>query len=138
MNDKDLFIGKFLSLLSDNNFDKEIITDIFDSSVEYSIDLLDHLSLIIAIKYFNREIEFKLGDYIMNIIFFKIFDILSLNKSTNPFSVSQNELPRISRECYLAFDAGEYYRDNDDKNVDPSEKYTRPLIEELLRDLNKI
>jgi hypothetical protein len=37
-----------------------------------------------------------------------------------------------------AFDAGEYYRETDDRSIDPSEKYTRPLIEILLRKRKEI
>ena len=38
----------------------------------------------------------------------------------------------------VTFDAGEFYRDHDDKSIDPSEKYTRPLVESLLKQNKKI
>ena len=34
---------------------------------------------------------------------------------------------------YEAFDAGEYYHSGDARDVSPEERYTKPLIEEILR-----
>lgn len=48
------------------------------------------------------------------------------------------EFPTIAWECYLAFDSGEYCRQEDSKSVDPAEKYIKPLIEELLKKRNLI
>ena len=44
----------------------------------------------------------------------------------------------IAWECFEAFDAGEYYRSTGDSKLDPVDIYTKPLIEELLKKMNKI
>jgi len=52
---------------------------------------------------------------------------------TNPpvFS-SDKEMPEPAFSIYEAFDAGEYYHNGDLPDVDPVEKYTRPLIIDIL------
>ena len=41
--------------------------------------------------------------------------------------------PELFSRVYGAFDAGEYVHSGDAREVDPVEKYTRPLIEEIVR-----
>lgn len=50
----------------------------------------------------------------------------------------EHKFPDTAWKCFDAFDSGEYYRENDDRSIDLSEKYTRPLIESLLRERNLI
>jgi hypothetical protein len=42
--------------------------------------------------------------------------------------------PKLFWNVFLAFDAGEYSHDDDDRSTDPSEKYTRPLIAKIIED----
>ena len=42
------------------------------------------------------------------------------------------EIPPFFYSVYEAFDAGEYYYSRDACDVSPEERYTRPLIEEIL------
>jgi hypothetical protein len=51
----------------------------------------------------------------------------------NEHHVKNYAFSGIAWDCYLAFDAGEYYREDDDRNINPAEEYTKPLIEELLK-----
>lgn len=43
------------------------------------------------------------------------------------------DFPKAAWDCFSAFDEGEFYHTEDDRNVDPEEKYTRPLLEKLLQ-----
>ena len=44
------------------------------------------------------------------------------------------DVPEFAWSVYSAFDEGEFYHDNDSRDIDPSEKYTRPWIEKILKD----
>ena len=98
------------------------IVDLFNNSKDFPNELIDKLSLETALKYWTGQISYKDGDTIMN----------------NIIGCMRNEIPAIAWECYLAFDAGEFYRPGDEKTVEPAEKYTKPLIEELLKKRNLI
>jgi len=103
---------------------------ILDYPKEFPTELIENLALITALKYWNGEINYTDGDCIMNNLF--AFWV------TNNYYVDNYSFSDIAWECYEAFDAGEYYRTNDDRNIDPAEKYTKPLIEELLKKRNTI
>ncbi len=101
------------------------IDDILNNPLEYPSELIEKLSLETALKYWNGDIEYHEGDCIMNNVYgFWLYT----DHYFNNYDFSE-----ISWECYDAFDSGEYIRDEDDENVDPAEKYTKPLIEKLLR-----
>jgi hypothetical protein len=53
---------------------------------------------------------------------------------TNEDYVKNHGFSGIAWECYNAFDSGEYYRKEDEPNIDPAEKYTKPLIQAILKD----
>jgi hypothetical protein len=57
---------------------------------------------------------------------------------TNEHYCKNFEFGKISWECYEAFDAGEYIRSTDSIEIDPAEKYSKPLIEKLLKRLKLI
>ncbi|WP_158837848.1 hypothetical protein [Polaribacter sp. L3A8] len=101
------------------------VTEILNNPKEFPTELVEKLSIKTALKYWNGEMEFKDGNYIMN-------NIYSFWTS-NEYYFKNFKLSDISWECFNAFDSGEYYRKEDAKNIDPAEKYTKPLIENLLR-----
>ncbi|MBD0332803.1 MAG: hypothetical protein ICV66_09115, partial [Chitinophagaceae bacterium] len=101
------------------------IVNLFDNSKDFPKELIEKLSLETALKYWNGQISYKDGDMIMNNLF------IGCIHNENDFK--NYEFPNTAWECYLAFDSGEFYRQDDDKSVDPAEKYTKPLVEVLLK-----
>jgi hypothetical protein len=91
--------------------------------------LIEKLSLETALKYWNGQMSYEDGDIIMSNIFICCI--------TNEINFKNYEFPTTAWECYLAFDSGEFYR-TDDKSIHPAEKYTKPLVEELLKKRNLI
>jgi hypothetical protein len=114
---------------------KEILTgnqvaDIFDNPKEFPTALIEKLSLETALKYWTGQISYHDGDCIMNNIY--------AFWTTNPYYVKNYPFSDIAWECYQAFDAGEFYRENDDRSIEAAETYTRPLVEKLLRKQKQI
>ena len=101
------------------------VAEIFGDPKVYPTKLIEDLSIETAKRYWKGEIDFGDGDCIMN--------NLQSYWVTNDDFVKHFEFGRIAWECYEAFDAGEYLRSTDDSEIDPAEKYTKPLIERLLR-----
>jgi hypothetical protein len=130
MTEKDSNTEDILNEVTKKLLDGHEINNILANPKEFPTELIEKLSVIIALKYWNGEINYTDGDSIMNNLFgFWV---------TNNYYVDNYAFPGIAWQCYDAFDAGEYYRTDDDKRIDPPEKYTKPLIEELLKKLNKI
>ncbi|MFN0292670.1 hypothetical protein [Pedobacter helvus] len=106
------------------------LSNILNNPKEFPSELMEILSIIVALKFFKNEISYSDGDQIMNSVWgFWV---------TNDHYIENYPIPENVYECYGAFDAGEYYRTEDDATINPIEKYTRPLIEEFLKKLNKI
>jgi hypothetical protein len=101
------------------------VADILRNPKEFPAALIEKLSLETALKYWNGQINYSDGDYIMN--------HLHGFWLSNENYFKKNAFAGIALECYEAFDAGEYYRENDDRSIDPAEKYTKPLIEAFLK-----
>ena len=101
------------------------VGDILNNPIEFPTKLIEELSIATALKYWNGEISYIEGDSIMNNLY--------IYWMTSGQLLKNSEFSSIAWECYEAFDAGEFYRDNEDRSSDPSEKYTRPLIESLLQ-----
>ena len=115
---------KMLLELSKEILSASKVADIFNNPKDPPIELIEKLSLETALRYWNMQILYEDGDCIMNNIYgFWV---------TNDYYLHNYNFPDIMWECYNAFDAGEYYRENDDKSIDPAEKYTRPLVKTLL------
>ncbi len=72
----------------------------------------------VAESYHSRELNFYVCDGAMNDL-----QALACDEMTE------------CRWVYEAFDAGEYYHQEDPEDVDPEEKYTRPMIAEALESL---
>jgi hypothetical protein len=81
---------------------------------------IEAFAMRVAERYAVREMSFDRADALMNDV------------HTYYFFKYDEMLPGIADDIYLAFDAGEYYREADSREIDPSEKYTRPEIEALL------
>jgi hypothetical protein len=78
---------------------------------------LDALAIELARKYEQGRLLFEVCDAIVNDLF----------GCTHYFET----LPEEFAAVYAAFDAGEYYHDNN-RLEDPEEAYTRPMIREVL------
>ena len=130
MTEQNSTIEKIFSELSKKILTAKQVSDLLSNPIEFPTELIEKISLSTALKYWNREIDFRDGDCIMNNLF--------TFWTTNEYHLKSYGFPNIAMECYEAFDNGEFYRENDDRSIDPSEKYTRPLIENLLRKQKKI
>ena len=109
---------------------KEILSgnqvgDMLNNPIEFPAKLIEELSLATALRYWKGQMTYSDADCIMNKLYLYCMNNTGMDKNDGFFG--------IAWECYLAFDAGEFYRDNDDSSIDPSEKYTRPLVESLLK-----
>ncbi|MET1260050.1 hypothetical protein ABV409_11930 [Flagellimonas sp. DF-77] len=98
--------------------------------VDFPSELVETLSLQTAINYWHGKINYEDGDIIMNNLY--SFWV------TNTHYVQNFGFGKIAWNCYEAFDAGEYQRPTDPQDIDPVEAYTKPIIEKLLIELNKI
>ncbi len=121
---------KILAELSKEIFKATEVSIILGNPIEFPTELIEELSLATALKYWNGKMGFEEGDCIMN----NIYDFWV----TNEYFCKNYGFSDIAWECFEAFDSGEYYRKDDDENIDPAEKYTKPLIEKLLRKRNLI
>ncbi|WP_316765635.1 hypothetical protein [Pedobacter frigiditerrae] len=130
MDEKNLDIENILAKLSRKILRVEEVSLILNNPVDFPTELVENLALITAIRYWNNEINFEDGDCIINNVYRFWW--------TNDFYVGNYPFSEIAWECYEAFDAGEYPRTNDDKTIDPAEKYTRPFIEDMLKKRNLI
>lgn len=90
-------------------------------------EFLNEFSRTVALDYYLKKRDYEDCDIAMNGIFACLID----------FSLSHDMLePAYS--IFLAFDDGEYRRSKDAVSVDPSEKYTRPQIEIILKEYQVI
>jgi len=89
-------------------------------------EALNNLALDIARRYTAGSLGFLECDRLMN--------------SLNGWSVSVRDrvLPEPADSIYLAFDAGEYRHQGDSDETDSEAKYTRPMIEEVLKATNAV
>ena len=85
-------------------------------------ELYDEIALHLARGFYNSELTFAFCDAVMN----GIHGII-----TN----ADEERPERFWEIYLAFDEGEYYHGNN-RQEDPVEAYTRPMIARILGQLS--
>ncbi|WP_248724566.1 hypothetical protein [Seonamhaeicola sp. ML3] len=121
---------EILEKLSKESLSGTEIGEIFGNPSDFPNELVENLSVKTAVDFWNGEIDFEDGDMIMNNL--QTFWV------TNEHFVKNFGFGEVSWICYEAFDAGEYIRPTDHPNTDPIEKYTKPILENLLRELNKI
>ena len=125
MIDKDSDRERMMIALSKEILSRTEVAIILKIADDYPKELVDNLALETALKYWSGEISFDEGDIIINNIF--------IGSTVNENSYNNFELPTIAWECFLAFDSGEFNREGDDKTFAPPEKYTKPLVEILLK-----
>jgi hypothetical protein len=79
----------------------------------------DAIALKLAQGFQSNAFEYSFCDEVVN-------DIHSL------ITMQNEDRPELFWNIFLAFDAGEFYHNND-RSIDPVEAYTRPQITEILR-----
>jgi len=124
LNVQDTDIDKMLVSLSKDSLSAQEIHEILGNPQEYPVEKINQIAVATALKYWNREMEYLPGDIIMNNI------ILRYSAFGDIFPSEQKG---FAWECFLAFDSGEFFHPGDGPEVDPTEKYTRTHIEEILR-----
>ena len=121
---------EILNKLSKESLSGPEVSEILGNPSDFPTELVENLSIKTAIDFWNGKIDFEDGDMIMN--------NLQTLWATNDHFFKNFGFGKISWTCYEAFDAGEYIRPTDNPNTDPIEKYTKPILESLLKGLNKI
>jgi hypothetical protein len=90
-----------------------------------SVSLLtDELLLHVARLYDSGDLDFGRADQVMNWVWALL--------CSQPAEVMV--IPPVTLDVYGAFDQGEYYHPEDSRDVDPEEKYTKPMIQAVLRE----
>ncbi|SDX48589.1 hypothetical protein [Pseudomonas salomonii] len=87
-------------------------------------DVLNELSVAVAEGYLQGSLLYDFCDGVMNGI---INAVVELGMT--------NDMPQPAFSLYQAFDQGEWFRSNDPPETDTSEKYTKPVVEEMMRTL---
>jgi hypothetical protein len=85
---------------------------------------LDDLALEIARRYATNAYTYDTADVLANAIFGAM--------STSPFFEEHFDSTSLAFQVYIAFDEGEYLHPGDASSVIPEEKYTKPMIREIL------
>lgn len=103
--------------LSTNDIDRW--TEIVGSTTRHAYDVIArHL----AVGFHERRYPFWFCDAVVNAVIAFVYD---------DFFQKGEDFPALFYKIYLAFDAGEVGREG----MDPIEVYTRPMIEEIVRNL---
>jgi hypothetical protein len=87
---------------------------------------LDEMGRAVAQGFGAGELTYQLCDDLMNHLTGLHHDVATKQPSDSVFW-----------QVYLAFDAGEYLHNGDERSVDPVEKYTRPLINAILQETSR-
>jgi len=82
--------------------------------------LYDQIALFLARGFHSSELTFAFCDAVIN----ELFSIIT---------ATHEHCPEFFWAVYLAFDEGEYYHGNN-RDEDPVETYTRPMISRILDD----
>lgn len=103
------------------------LTDLGATCEKYGVapgDVLNELSVEIADGFLSGSLTYDFCDGVMNGIISAIVDLGMVG-----------DFPEPAFSLYQAFDQGEWIRSNDPPETDPSEKYTKPMVLEIMRDL---
>jgi hypothetical protein len=87
-------------------------------------DVLNELSVAVAEGYLQGFLLYEFCDGVMNGI---INAMVEAGMTT--------DMPQPAFSLYQAFDQGEWFRSKNPAETDPSEKYTKPVVEKILRTL---
>ncbi|CAB3760025.1 hypothetical protein GQ57_30515 [Burkholderia sp. MSh2] len=85
-------------------------------------DRFDAIAIELARGYHRGQLPYAFCDEVVNLLVGRLYADALVDRDT---------WPALFWEVYLAFDAGEYFRPGE-RDIDPVEKYTRPLIEEIV------
>lgn len=88
-------------------------------------DVLNELSVAVAEGYLEGSLIYDFCDGVMNGIINAVVEV-----------GMTNEMPQPAFSLYQAFDQGEWFRSNDPPGTDPSEKYTKPVVREIMQALS--
>jgi hypothetical protein len=87
-------------------------------------DILNELAIAIAQGYLEGSLTYMFCDSVMNGIINAVVDV----------SMTE-DMPQPAFSLYQAFDDGEWLRSDDPPGTDAGEKYTKPAVVEIMRDL---
>ena len=85
-------------------------------------DVLNELSVVAAEGYLEGSLSYDFCDGVMNGIINAVVDV-----------GMTDDMPQPAFSLYQAFDLGEWIRKEDPPETDPGEKYTRPVVQEIMR-----
>lgn len=85
----------------------------------------NEFSVYVANGFSEGKLSYEFCDSAMNYLWGFI--------TTPPVFGADKDIPEPAFAIFQAFDAGEYQHPSDSSEVDPVEKYTRPMITEILR-----
>ena len=86
--------------------------------------LFDEIAICLALGYNTSDLSFGFCDMVVNDLY-------------SPVTNTSGSKPQIFWDVYSAFDQGEYYHDNN-RDEDPVEVYTRPMIARLVEVLGRV
>lgn len=89
-------------------------------------EVLNELAVAIAEDYLQGSLLYDFCDGVMNGIINAMVEV-----------GMTNDMPQPAFSLYQAFDQGEWFRSKDPAETDPSEKYTKPIVEEIMRTLRE-
>ncbi|MFW9087996.1 hypothetical protein ACOI7N_26095 [Pseudomonas sp. P2758] len=87
-------------------------------------DLLNELSVAVAHGYLQRALSYDFCDAVMNGIIGAVVEV-----------GMTDDMPQPAFALYQAFDQGEWIRRYDPPETNPAEKYTRPMVDQIMRKL---
>jgi hypothetical protein len=87
-------------------------------------DVLNELSIAVAKAYLQGYLLYDFCDGVMNGIINAVVEV-----------GMTNDMPQPALSLCQAFDQGEWFRSNDPPETDPNDKYTKPVVEEIMRTL---
>lgn len=116
---------KLFEVAQNGHVTYELLKDAAIRSGRSAPNLLDDLSYFVASQYAANEIDFEVADAVMNALW-------AVCVSEEFWADHDRTIPPVTNSVYLAFDAGEFYRETDPPGTDPEVKYTRPLIDAFL------
>lgn len=121
---------RLLEVARNDHVPYALLKDMAIQAARSAPDLLDDLSYFVASQYSLGKMDFEEGDVVMNALW-------AVCVSEEFWADHDRTIPSATNSVYLAFDAGEYYRNSDPPDTDPEFKYTRPLIEAFIAEQNK-
>lgn len=92
--------------------------------VDVATGLSNELSVAVAEGYLQGYLLYDFCDGVMSGI---INAVVELGMT--------NDMPQPAFSLYQAFDKGEWFRSNGPLETDPSDEYTKPVVEQIMRPL---